>query len=405
LEKTKVTAENRQRWESLARRFQKISLAMPSSPYADDALFYNAKIHYELYRFDKKESSLDQAIKNWRALLLKYPNGPRAQESRLWLGISYEEGKRDVGEAKKQYEALIEMSPKGTLGLKARKRLDGLEKPEGTKKEQARVSDTSSSKALLTAIRNTSSQTYTRITMELSSEIRYETHRLKEDSAKSLPPRIYVDLLGARLAMDSTQPIVVQDGLLRQVRVAQFSSDVVRVVLDMSSLSGYNTFLLPDPYRLVIDIQGRKEEETLVALEKKKEPSLPRESRKLPSGTLRKIVLDPGHGGKDSGAIGLGGVAEKDIVLSVAKRLAKKLKNEMRVEVVLTRQGDTFIPLEDRTAIANAEEADLFISLHTNASPNPAAKGIETYYLDNPVGGEGKWDFAQKHHGSPVYLE
>ncbi len=81
--------------------------------------------------------------------------------------------------------------------------------------------------------------------------------------------------------------------------------------------------------------------------------------------------------------MGVGGIAEKDIVLSIAKKLAKKLKREMGIEVVLTRQTDSFIPLEDRTAIANAEDADLFISLHVNSSPNPHARGIETYYLNN----------------------
>jgi N-acetylmuramoyl-L-alanine amidase len=98
---------------------------------------------------------------------------------------------------------------------------------------------------------------------------------------------------------------------------------------------------------------------------------------------LRKIVLDPGHGGKDPGAIGVGGIAEKDVVLSVAKKLAGKLRNEMGVQVVLTRNDDRFVALEDRTATANAEDADLFISLHMNASPNSDARGIETYYLDN----------------------
>jgi len=374
----KVSSKNRPRWESLAWRFQKIFWSVPESPYADDALFYAGRIYYELYSFEKKESSLDLAIKNWQTLLLKYPESPLAQEGLYWLGLTYEEGKRDFAEAKKQYEAFIEKSPEAELATKAKKRLEGLKKAEGAKKEQARV-ELPPAKALLTAIRNTSSRSYTRVTLELSSETRYETHRLKEDLAKGLPPRIYVDLLGTRLMMDSTQPIVVQDGLLRQVRVSQFSPDVVRVVLDMSSLNGYNAFLLPDPYRLVIDIQG----EALASLERKRELPRPRESKKPQNGALRKIVLDPGHGGKDSGAIGVGGVAEKDIVLSVAKRLAKKLKNEMGVDVVLTRRDDTFIPLEDRTAIANAEEADLFISLHTNASPNAGARGIETYYLDN----------------------
>jgi N-acetylmuramoyl-L-alanine amidase len=98
---------------------------------------------------------------------------------------------------------------------------------------------------------------------------------------------------------------------------------------------------------------------------------------------LRKIVLDPGHGGKDPGAIGAGGITEKEIVLNIAQKLAVKLRREMGVEVVLTRTDDRFVALEDRTALANAEDADLFISLHTNASSNSEARGIETYYLDN----------------------
>src|SRR5262249_5926865 len=93
---------------------------------------------------------------------------------------------------------------------------------------------------------------------------------------------------------------------------------------------------------------------------------------------LRKIVIDPGHGGKDPGAIGVDGIAEKDIVLGVARRLADKLK-ALGIDVVLTRKDDRFIPLEERTAIANGENADLFISLHVNASPYSEARGVETY--------------------------
>jgi N-acetylmuramoyl-L-alanine amidase len=98
---------------------------------------------------------------------------------------------------------------------------------------------------------------------------------------------------------------------------------------------------------------------------------------------LRKIVIDAGHGGRDPGAIGVDGVAEKDIVLAVALRLAEKLKKQMGIDTVLTRKDDRFVALEERTAIANEQGADLFVSLHANASPNPDARGIETYYLDN----------------------
>jgi N-acetylmuramoyl-L-alanine amidase len=99
----------------------------------------------------------------------------------------------------------------------------------------------------------------------------------------------------------------------------------------------------------------------------------------LPS---RRIVIDAGHGGKDPGAIGPSGVQEKDLVLSMALLLADEVKSKLGWEVVLTRNDDTFIPLEERTAIANKIGADLFLSLHVNASPNAAARGIETYYLN-----------------------
>ena len=240
-------------------------------------------------------------------------------------------------------------------------------------------------RAQLTSVRLLSAQNYTRIVMELSRDVRYQAHSLKEDPSKGLLPRIYVDLFNAKLAMDSKDPITVADGPLRQVRVGQFTQDVVRVVIDMTTLREHSVFLLPDPYRLVIDVQGQKNGEIVGAEDKirKRTVLLAGKSNPAPNLGVRKIVLDPGHGGKDPGAIGVGGIAEKDIVLAVAKKLAKKLKEEMGVQVVLTRTDDRFIPLEERTAIANAEEADLFVSLHMNASPNGEAKGLETYYLDN----------------------
>jgi N-acetylmuramoyl-L-alanine amidase len=251
----------------------------------------------------------------------------------------------------------------------------------------------------LIAVRFLSSKAYTRVMIDLSQEVDYKVHRLQEDPSKGLPPRIYVDLLNAKLGMESKEPIAVEDGLLRQVRVGQFSGDVVRVVLDMTSLRQHNAFLLPDPYRLVIDIEGQKAGEAVAALDKKKGTPPAAKGKRIPEAGIRKIVLDPGHGGKDPGAIGLGGVAEKDIVLAVAKKLAKKLKQQMGVEVVLTRTDDRFIPLEDRTAIANAEDADLFVSLHMNASPNGEARGLETYYLDN-TNDEGSMRLAARENGT-----
>ena len=252
----------------------------------------------------------------------------------------------------------------------------------------------------LFSVRVLSSQTSSQVTIDLSHEVRYETHRLKEDPSKGLPPRIYVDLFSTKLAMDARNPIAADDGVLRQLRVGQFTADVVRIVIDLTTLGEHNAFLLADPYRLVIDIQGQKNSEAVAAADrsKKKTATLP-ERAKLPVAAIRKVVLDPGHGGKDPGAIGVGGIAEKDIVLAVAKKLERKLKQEMGVEVVLTRRDDRFIPLEDRTAIANAEGADLFVSLHMNASPNGEARGLETYYLDN-TNDEGSLRLAARENGT-----
>ncbi len=256
-------------------------------------------------------------------------------------------------------------------------------------------------RARLFSVRVLSSKTSSRVTMDLSHQVRYETRRLKEDPAKGLPPRIYIDLFSTKLAMDSTKPIAVDDGVLRQLRVGQFTDDVVRIVIDLTTLGEHSAVLLADPYRLVIDIQGQKNAAPVATIDKSKKrtAALPEKGKQPSASGIRKIVLDPGHGGKDPGAIGVGGIAEKDIVLAVAKKLERKLKQEMGVEVVLTRRDDRFIPLEDRTAIANAEGADLFVSLHMNASPNGEAKGLETYYLDN-TNDEGSLRLAARENST-----
>jgi N-acetylmuramoyl-L-alanine amidase len=97
---------------------------------------------------------------------------------------------------------------------------------------------------------------------------------------------------------------------------------------------------------------------------------------------IGKIVIDPGHGGHDTGTIGPNGLEEKDLVLEVSRRLGKLLETRLGAEVVYTRKDDTFIPLETRTAIANQARADLFVSVHANSSHDSAARGVETYYLN-----------------------
>jgi N-acetylmuramoyl-L-alanine amidase len=251
---------------------------------------------------------------------------------------------------------------------------------------RSHVREAGTQPARLTAVRPAAAEGLTRVVMEISQPVRYQVGHLSGDAARGLAPRIYVDIATTKLAMETDEPISVQNGTLKQIRIGQFSEDTVRVVLDLDAPRDFSAFLLPEPFRIVLEIQGSAANVVPTAATNRRdvvaETRTPLPPKPQPTG-IRKVVLDPGHGGKDPGAIGAGGIAEKDIVLAVARKLAARLKKEMGIEVVLTRTDDRFIPLEDRTAIANAQNADLFISLHMNASPNADVRGVETYYLDN----------------------
>ena len=171
----------------------------------------------------------------------------------------------------------------------------------------------------------------------------------------------------------------------------------MRVVLDIESIEDYSIFPLNDPYRIVIDVSGEKR----AAGREGKAPSAgPPENENAPAegvtpeeradgalggagpSPVRKIVIDAGHGGADPGAIGRGGLREKDVTLKISRMLKESLRRKTGAKVIMTRETDVFIPLEERTAIANKHDADLFVSIHINASPRRAASGLETYILN-----------------------
>jgi N-acetylmuramoyl-L-alanine amidase len=239
------------------------------------------------------------------------------------------------------------------------------------------------------------------VVVQLSDPVRYTKHLLEKQGDR--PRRLFLDFASSRIPPKACRPIPIQDGLLKRVRVGQFTPDTVRVVLDIESISSYKIFTLQDPFRTVIDVKGweQKKEETVPAIvnvlegNKKRAPGtapgatkdvpkdgpLPSLAQQLGLG-IRKIVIDPGHGGKDPGAIAPNGLKEKDVVLAVSKKLAHLLRTKLGCEVVLTRTTDVFIPLEERTAIANTEKGDLFISVHVNSAASPRLLGVETYILN-----------------------
>ncbi len=225
----------------------------------------------------------------------------------------------------------------------------------------------------LQAIRHTSVPDYTRVIVILSAQADYHHFRVAANRAHGRPPRIVIDFSSTRIAPRLRAPIPVDDGLLKRIRTGQFSPTTARVVLDLEQVESYTVFPRYSPYRLIIDVKGKSRK-------------TPRQQARQPPATpapQHRIMIDPGHGGRDPGAIGVGGLKEKTVVLAISKRLGEKLESRLPAQVFYTREKDVFVPLPERTARANAVKADLFISIHANASENPHLQGVETYYLNN----------------------
>ncbi len=221
-------------------------------------------------------------------------------------------------------------------------------------------SSIASEKIFVKDIRYWTSSNYTRVVIDLSEPVEFSKNRI------SSPDRIYFDLKNTKLEKTIQATLPIGDGILKAVRAGQFDPDTVRIVIDLEKIEDFKTYFLEDPARLIIDIFGVSKNV------EKPESSL----------FTRRIVIDPGHGGHDPGAIGPKGLCEKDVVLDIALKLKKILMADPSNEVFLTRETDVFIPLEERTAIANKKDADLFVSIHANASPRKKARGIETYLLN-----------------------
>lgn len=224
-------------------------------------------------------------------------------------------------------------------------------------------------RAYVEEIKTWSAPRSTRVVVELSEAVRFRHNQLVN------PNRIYLDLLEA-VAYDQGAELAVEDGLLRTVRASQFDPATARIVLTPVGEVECSVFELSDPPRIVVDLGREGEPEFRYA---------------VPAGTaslaqelglrVHRIAIDPGHGGRDPGAIGAGGLKEKQVTLQLALELQKLLAAEGSFDAFLTRDQDQFVALEKRTAIANQRGADLFVSIHFNAHAKRSRAGYETYYL------------------------
>ncbi len=280
-------------------------------------------------------------------------------------------------------------------------------------------------------IRSTVEPESIRIIIEVTETTPYKWAYVPADPAKGLPPRFYVDIEGVHVQSSQRLDFTVSDGRVRQVRAGQNAEGRARVVLDLLGKLKPTVFALKSPARIVIDLAGKPvvAPEIPGSTQTAKAPlplgaapakaaapgplnaasvvRIPGErpttaaaaaSRPLsttarvpthpapigvPKARKVRVVIDPGHGGKDPGARSTIGVVEKDLTLDIAKRLASKLKDRLGFEVFLTRQADQYVSLGSRKDMANRLDADLFVSIHANAHKSKRLSGIETYYLKN----------------------
>ncbi len=582
---------SRKDYQHVADAYRKVYYVAPASSKADASVVAVAEILADMGRqFQPDEKDLRAAISQYEFLRHEYPGSKYRFQALFTIGQIYKEDLGDDDAARQTFEEFLKHYPRNSLAAEAKQALAELNQPQPSKKpveeahtekdetpaaETASLSTARKKSAtpMVTGIRHWSTPDYTRVAIDVDSEVKYEAGRVPN------PDRIFFDLPDTKLASVLVgKSFEVQDGFLKKIRVAQYQPGSTRVVLEVADVSDYSAFLLPNPYRLIIDIHGRQPQSqmqvaranaaappgsadrSVTAVENEKPyrsvekaneagkanpasstsantrktasppkvvagpttlqpaPSAstasggsshptprkvvvdddddsisdaapsstalsagatkPKTTSTADSGSLPadstasktsskpkptpavakvkppdplfsgpgdtsgpelkattqpttaptavavaprssskktakaaaanvpatheaeptssgdrsltralglkigRIVVDAGHGGHDTGTIGPNGLLEKDLVLDVALRLGRLLETRLGADVIYTRDDDTFIPLETRTAIANEHQADLFISVHANSSSDPSARGVETYYLN-----------------------
>jgi len=406
----------RTRWESLIREFDDLARYYPHSKRADDSLYLSGGLYFSLYNYSGWSSDLQQAAKRYKMLLDNYGESRLADDAMFYLGnIAFK--LKDEKQAQTWWRRLLSDFPDTDMRQRAVAALEKLEtsaQPSSAKqpsRKDPRVTKAQSRKkpsqqsttvkvearfnnsapvvglARVIDLRHWSSPTYTRVVLDLDREIQFSKGILKDKGNQKKTKSIYLNLADSMIP-EVSREVPINDGILQSVKVAQFNANTVRAVIHVAEIDHYKIFALNNPPRIVIDVIGgeyfnarQKRGQSPAATFTAAANNNLSLAQQLGLG-VGTIVLDAGHGGRDPGAISSCGLKEKDIVLDITKRVRDELQKRLQCHVYLTRENDVYLPLEERTVIANTRKADLFISIHANASRNRSAHGVETYFLN-----------------------
>ncbi|MFY9610137.1 MAG: N-acetylmuramoyl-L-alanine amidase [Blastocatellia bacterium] len=407
--------------------------------FSAESLARSAQLYREMADVTGDSALYEKAIETYRSVIADHPYSAFVSEALINIAQIYEENLQDLDGAANAYRELADHFPDSVLGREARAVLARFEAELGRRPIDVVVApgvnagDTPTiGLPRLTNLRSFTGRDYARVVLDLSDQSQFTVRRTPDRLSFELPQSsVGRSLYGRRF-------IVGESSLLRRITVLQNGATGLRVNVDLGTAFDYSAFRLSEPERIVIDFhagglvlaRGPEASESRVTLgvrapEERVRPgklaagdrnplmSLPEISdpivtlanargavpaanpaaalamalgakidAKAAEAPIHRIVIDPGHGGHDTGTISAGGMREKDLVLDVARRLRGYIKHSYPdVEVILTRESDRFVALEERTAIANSLRADLFISIHANASQSRVASGVETYFV------------------------
>jgi N-acetylmuramoyl-L-alanine amidase len=372
------------RMRQVVEQYERLVHRYPRSGYSDNALYNAALLSADAYAKFGDEADRRAAMRLFKSVRSQYPSSSLEAQVNARL---------------KQFEMASKAPPPARAA--------------------APPAATAGERPLLAAIKREVLRDTLRVTLELGREAVFHEERIDG------PPRVFIDLRDTRVANDLRDAtLAFPDDVVRTIRVGR-QQGAARVVLDLEGAARHSVYTLYNPYRVVIDFERpapvanvakdepgaawTPEPVTVPATAPSREeprlapPVTNRDgsfslSRQLGLGISR-VVIDAGHGGHDPGAR-VKGLNEADLTLDIALRLENLLLKVPGVEVVMTRRTNVYIPLDERTAIANRAGADLFLSIHANASNNSRARGIETYFLNFAPNPEAEALAARENAGS-----
>ncbi|UOD35741.1 N-acetylmuramoyl-L-alanine amidase [Deferribacteraceae bacterium V6Fe1] len=393
IEKSK--SATRTSYTLVAEKFYKLYRQSPSSSLADDSLYLCGMTYIKSYNRFKNREDLKNALKYFRLAAVNYKS--------KWAAESYLQAAEiyvlldDYASARYMLNKLISKFKTRPEAKEAKKKLEEIERKfqrdveiKSNAANNSNITKVSSSKSngsnpIVKNIRYFSSDDYTRVVIDVNDIPKFEKHWLKANPEYNKPPRLFIDLFNTDIDKSIDKVIEIKDGLLKSVRWGLFDKGTTRIVLDSENVKDFTVFTMSNPDRIVIDVSGSPN-----GVASKSDINTSTTNKSSGVSTLagvfglkvKTIVIDPGHGGHDPGA-SYYGINEKDVVLDVGLYLKELLKSNFNdLNIYMTREQDVFIPLEERTAFANKKRADLFVSIHVNASRNTSAYGVETYVLN-----------------------